>query len=93
MLSEISQTEKDKHRMISLTCGIERQNKTNLKTTQKTELGDSGDGLVVATGDNLAVGKMREGGQKVQTSGYKINETWDGPYSLATRVKSAVPWI
>lgn len=45
---------------------------------------------MVAAGDDWAVGEMHEGGQKVQTSGYTINKSWDAPYSLVTRVKSAV---
>ena len=32
MKSEISQTEKDKHRMISLICGLEETKQTTMKT-------------------------------------------------------------
>ena len=35
MLSEISQTEKDKYYIISLTCGIQNMTQRNLSTKQK----------------------------------------------------------
>ena len=35
ILSEISQTEKDKYHMISLICGIQNMTQTNLSTKQK----------------------------------------------------------
>ena len=34
MLSEISQTEKDKYHMISLICGIKKKDKTELVNTE-----------------------------------------------------------
>ena len=60
MLSEINQTEKDKYCMISLICGIQNKTKPNLieKEIKFT----------------AARGKLDEGGQKVQTSSYKINK-------------------
>ena len=39
---------------------------------------------VVARGRGWEVGEMGEGGQKVQTSSYKINKSWDVTYSMAT---------
>ena len=33
---------------------------------------------------------MKEGGQKVQTSSYKISKSWDVTYSMVTTVTTAV---
>ena len=49
MLSEISQTEEDKHCMISLICGISRQTKQ-----RKNKLTDTENRLVVARGRGWA---------------------------------------
>ena len=38
--------------------------------------------LVVARGQDWWVGEKGEGGQKIQTSRYKINKTWDVMYSM-----------
>ena len=47
----------------------------NLKEKKKTKnILDIENKLVVARGQ--VVGKMGEGGQKVQTSSYKINKSW-----------------
>ena len=53
MLSEISQTERNKYCTISLTCGI-------VKKKKKTELIEAENRLVVSRGDG---GRMNEGGQ------------------------------
>ena len=37
MKSEISQTEKDKHRMISLICGLEETKQTTMKTDSQIQ--------------------------------------------------------
>ena len=42
---------------------------------QKYKLVDTENRLVVARGGGRRVGKMGEGGQKVQTSSYKINKS------------------
>ena len=62
MLSEISQTEKDKCYMISLICGIENKNKHIEKEIR----------LVVTWGGGWGEGELEEGGQKVQTSSDEI---------------------
>ena len=67
MLNEISQTEKDKYHMISLTCRIFLKNENWLIDTKNR--------LVVARGRERGVGKRGEGGQNVQNSGYKINKS------------------
>ena len=66
LLSEISQTGKDKYCMISLICEILKK---------KTELIDIENRLVFARGGVGEVGEMGEGGQKVQISSYKINKS------------------
>ena len=63
MLSELSQTEKDKYCTISLICGILKR---------KPELIETESRLVVAKGKT--VWKMGEGGQRGQTSSYKMNK-------------------
>ena len=67
MLSEISQTEKDKNHMISLMSGI-------LTTTN--ELLDAENRLVVTRDGGRQVNKMGEESQKVQISSYEINNPW-----------------
>ena len=59
MLSELNQTEKYKHCMISLTCGI--KNKQMTQTSAKTKLTDTENRLVVARGGGGGVGKVGEG--------------------------------
>ena len=46
------------------------------KATAKTELIDTENRLVVTRGGEWVVGKMCEGGQKIQTCSYKINKSW-----------------
>ena len=41
----------------------------------------------------LGVGKMGEGSQKVQTSSYKVNKSWDVIYSMVTIVNNTVLYI
>ena len=65
ILSEVSQTEKEKHCIISLTCGILK------KTT--TELTDTENRLEVARDGGWGMSKIDEGGKKAQTSSYKIS--------------------
>ena len=65
MLNEISQSEKDKYCMISLTYGIQKQNKTSSWNTEYIFVNARGGGWWVCT--------MGEGSQKVQSSNYKIN--------------------
>ena len=38
--------------------------------------------LVVASSQDWGVGEKGEGGQKIQTSSYKINKTWDVMYTM-----------
>ena len=50
----------------------------NLKKTQDLNLIDTENGLVVARdgeGEPVGVGRNGEGGQRVQTSSYKINKS------------------
>ena len=48
----------------------------NLKKTKtKTKLTDTENRLVVARGGGRRVGETDEGGEKVQTSSYKINKS------------------
>ena len=35
-------------------------------------------------------GKLGEGGQKVQTSSYKISKSWDVIYSMVTTANNAI---
>ena len=72
MLNEISQTEKDKCCIISFYVESKKQ---------KPELIDTENRLVVVRGREWGMGEMGEGGQKVQTSSYKINKYW-GCYVL-----------
>ena len=58
MLSEISQTEKDKYCMVSLICGFSEKLKSRIPRTDWW--------LPEARGGGL--GKVSEGGQKVQTT-------------------------
>ena len=62
-LSEKSQTEKDKYRMISLTCGIKKQKQTKNKNTKFT---DTENRLVVARGREVGMSEMGDRRQKVQ---------------------------
>ena len=60
ILSEISQTEKGQYHMISLVCLIERPPMMNSQIQR-----------MIWWLPEVGVGKMGEGGQKIQTSGYK----------------------
>ena len=60
MLGKINQTEKDKYCMISLTCGIYNKTKQNHIEKEVTF--------------TFIRRKLNEGGQKVQTSSYKIGK-------------------
>ena len=71
MLSEISQSDKDKYSMISLISGI----------WKNAKLIDTENRSVVAREGKRRVDKMGEGGQKVQTSSYMISP-WDVIYSM-----------
>ena len=68
VLSEITQTEKDKYRTIS---HVESKNKNKKK--RKTKLIDTENILVDARGGEVGAEEMGEGNQKVQASSYKIN--------------------
>ena len=70
MLSEISQLEKNKYRMISLMCGIQKQ-----QQTKKNKLIDAENRLVVARGGGWGLDEVSKCGQKAQTSSYKINKS------------------
>ena len=72
MLSERNQTEKDKYCMISLICGIQKQNQNKTKLIEK-EIG-----LVITRNRGQGDGGMEEGGQNMQTSSYKINKYQGG---------------
>ena len=64
MLSEISQTKKNKLYDFICVWNIKKKN-------EQTKLIDTENRLVVARGE----GKMGEGGQEVQTSSHKINKS------------------
>ena len=62
-LSEISKTQKEIYPMISLTCGIKKQNKKFIDTQNRLLVGRAG----------VRVGKIDETSQKLQTSSNKID--------------------
>ena len=67
----------DRHHLISL--HMSSKNKTNEQTEQnKTKLIDTENRLRVARGGRGRWGKMGRGSQKIQTSSYKIIESWGG---------------
>ena len=67
MLSETSQKEKDKYHAISLTYGILKKEVHRYRENR----------LVVARGGAWGMDfEMGKRSQKVQTSSYKINESW-----------------
>ena len=68
--SGISQTGKDKYLIISLTCGICKNKRKNIKTV--TDFTDVENKLVVARG---AADKTGEGNSALQMSSYKINKS------------------
>ena len=45
---------------------------------------------MVARGGGCGVGEIGEGGQEVQTSSYKINNSWDVMYNMVTTVNNTV---
>ena len=81
MLSEISQTEKNKYCMISCTGVIQKKKKRKQqqqkKHNQTNKFIDSEKRLARGESGGLGgVGKMHEGGQKAQTSSYKVSKPW-----------------
>lgn len=64
LLSERSQTEKDKRSMISLTYG-----NSNKSRPVEEEIR-----LAVSRGEGWGKGELNEGGRKAQTASYKRNE-------------------
>ena len=64
MLSDINQTKKGKYCMMSLICGIKKHKNSQVWKTDwwLPQVGGCG------------VGELEEGGQKVQTSSYKVNK-------------------
>ena len=81
MLSEISQTKKDKCQMISLIYGIFKKKYRLIGTENR---------LVVARGRGWKVGEMGEEAQKVQTSSYRINKSCGHNIQQGTRVNNTV---
>ena len=76
MLSEMSKN--DKYHIISLTRGFKKPNSQKQKKDWwLPELGERG--------------VMGEGGQKVQTFSYKINQFWDVMYIMVTTVICLLP--
>ena len=73
MLSEISQTQKDKYCMISYICGIwktnKQQQKQNPKTLNRKHIGG-------CQGQGKEWAKTGEGGQNVHISSHKISKSW-----------------
>ena len=74
MLSEISQTEKDKYCMISLIRGIQ-----NIRTQTHTHSQKKRPDLLPEAG--TGVGVLEEDGQKGETSSYKMNKHQGCRYS------------
>ena len=61
------------------------------KQPEKKTFIDTENRLVVITGgQGTGMGEMGEGGQKVQTSSYTINESWELMYSIMTIVNDIV---
>ena len=50
--------------------------KKKMITTRKNKATDAENGLVVVRDMEWAMGKMRKGGPKVQTSSYKVYKSW-----------------
>lgn len=69
VLGAASQTEKDRCRMVSLTGGPHALNKAKQPIAQSRE-------RISCQRWGQGVGKTGEGGQKVHTSSYKMNESW-----------------
>lgn len=46
--------------------------------------------LIIARGGDWEIGKMGEGSQKMQTSKYNVNKSWDVTHSMATIVNNNV---
>ena len=46
--------------------------------------------LIIARGGDWEVGKMGEGSQKMQTSKYNVNKSWDVTHSMATIVNNII---
>ena len=65
MLSEVSQTEKDKHRMISFMCGRQRNKHT-----------DVGNRLLVTRGEVGLEEGERDKGAHVYSDGWKLDYWW-----------------
>ena len=80
MLCEISQTEEEGYCMISLICGIRKKKKTQSKRPSLRFLEVGGRGM----------GRLEEGGQKVETSSYKRNRTTNIMYNTLTTAHTAV---
>ena len=53
------------------------ESKTKNNQTITTELIDTENRFMVTRGGEWVVGKMGEGGQKIETCSYKINKSWD----------------
>ena len=66
MLNEVGQTEKDKYHMISLIWNLNKQAKNANLYLENI--------LVITRSERWKLDKMVWGGQKVQTSSYKINK-------------------
>ena len=82
MLSEISQTEKGDYHMISLICGIYKTNKQK-PLKYREQIGGC---------QRWRVKSEQNGwrGQKIQTSSYKINRSWDIMCRIVTMVNNTV---
>ena len=75
MLSEISQTEKNKYRMTYVES--KKTEQTNQLNQTKNRLIDTENKLVVARVEGgWGRSEMGEGDQEIQTSRYKINKSW-----------------
>ena len=75
MLTETSKTKKDKCHINSPIWNLKANNQTN-NSNNKINSGTE-HRLVVARGWGLQEGEMGEDGQSVQTSSYKINQSWE----------------
>lgn len=74
MLSAVSQTENDKYCMTSLTCGIKLNNKKQPPPPpQKKKQIHRKRAQICGYQKRGGSSELEEGGQKVETSSYKIN--------------------
>ena len=79
MLSEISQSDTDKHHMISLICGIEKAKQTSKQTKSKIRPRHTENKLMRARGKwDGGMGEMDEEDSGTQASSYQMTKSVTG---------------